>query len=209
MEENPNDPNDIRHMYIANYLSDMKKENPLSFEPFANVVIAKNILKGRYSADYADCDRLGDMILSTMPAFMSKTFESVQCDSIIHKTIDFKGTIDCLLGETMDDVIDEQMHSFKYLFIGNNRADDTNFINIAETDELFYIGDYQSLKVYHIPYMTDSYLISGPIMDINSLSFTYNDTLDCDIEDGESFKGHKMYVSYNTVLGNVRVIKFE
>ena len=192
--------------FIYDTITNIAKKNIKSFEPFLNVAITKNILNYRISFKYDDT-KLPLAIEDSLSLLINKCLNTVESEKIKIGTFDnLSNVIDKCVDVKFDNDIDQQYYSYKYLFIGDGFESDIDFVD-KDSDGLFYYGEYKNIKVYYIQDLENVYLTSGPILNFNNLSVTYNDTLDLDISNLDTFDYHKMIVNYNCVLGDVKLIE--
>lgn len=191
---------------VYNTITNLIKNNELSFEPFDNVAISKNMIKYRIDFDYNE-KTLPLAVEAGVVMFIIKSIKSIKnTQAKINNEEDFYDFLDDNINIEFDNNIDKQLHSYKYLFIGEDFLEYDSKININK-DRMFYYGEYKNLKVYHIPELKNSYLTNNSILNFNSLSSIYMDTKDIEIEDMSKFKGHKMIINFNSILGDVKMIE--
>lgn len=191
---------------VYNTIAKILKNNTLSFEPFNNVGISKNIIKYRIDFDYNE-KTLPLAVEAGIVMFIIKSIKSIKNTQIkIDSEEDFYKILDDNINIEYDNDINKQLNSYKYLFIGEDFLEYDKNINI-NNDNMFYYGEYKNIKVYHIPELKNSYLTNNSILNFNNLSSIYMDTLDIEIEDMSKFKGHKMIINFNSILGDVKMIE--
>lgn len=174
-----------------------KIKKGVDFEPFVNILTSKQILDLKYHYESNRVDVIPDLI--------NMSFESLIKSAILNKYKEIEYT-DNILDNINDDLIDpieKQLKSIKYLFFGLNDYDNIEKILgdklILSEDFMFYVGEYNDIKFYLIPSLSDIYLSNLPIVDFNLMKILYEEEIKENIS--------MAVVTINCMLGEFEIIK--
>jgi hypothetical protein len=174
-----------------------KIKKGVDFEPFVNILTSKQILDLKYHYESNRVDVIPDLI--------NMSFESLIKSAILNKYKEIEYT-DNILDNINDDLIDpieKQLKSIKYLFFGLNNYDNIEKILgdklILSEDFMFYVGEYNDIKFYLIPSLSDIYLSNLPIVDFNLMKILYEEEIKENIS--------MAVVTINCMLGEFEIIK--
>lgn len=107
------------------------------------------------------------------------------------------------INDDLIDPIEKQLKSIKYLFFGLNEYDNIAKILgdnlISSEDFMFYVGEYNDIKFYLIPSLTNIYLSNLPIVDFNLMKILYEEEIKENI--------NMAVVTINCMLGEFEMIK--
>lgn len=174
-----------------------KIKKGVDFEPFVNILTSKQILDLKY---HYESNRI-----EVIPDLITMAFESLIKSAILnkYKEIEYKDNILDNINDDLIDPIEKQLKSFKYLFFGLNDYDNITEILgdklILSEDFMFYVGEYNDIKFYLIPSLSDIYLSNLPIVDFNLMKILYEEEIKENI--------NMAVVTINCMLGEYEIIK--
>lgn len=174
-----------------------KIKKGVDFEPFVNILTSKQILDLKYHYESNRIDMIPDLI--------NMAFESLIKSAILnrYKEIEYTDNILDNINDDLIDPIEKQLKSIKYLFFGLNEYDNIAKILggnlISSEDFMFYVGEYNDIKFYLIPSLTNIYLSNLPIVDFNLMKILYEEEIKENI--------NMAVVTINCMLGEFEMIK--